>query len=258
MHKLSVGAEVNAIFECNPKLDRGHVCRNLYRARGVDHVNPKSWNGNVTVGKVDLLKGYLAGRNEADSILLSYLEKSEQDIIVDWPTLFANPKVDHLCPLGTYVGSRAADETSVSESPTADDDDNEELVGALLNMSQRINSTVADLGNEPYHDTPPLYDANGPDPPDNLNDSDGILNPAPSQLRKMYIEIEGGRKRHIDAIVAEFLTADRARKSVTCTLHVKDITVEESIRRIEKLNIQDISNEDTDIVKYGDLGAFLV
>ena len=258
-HKLSVGAEVNAIFERNPKLDRGHVRRNLYKARGVDHVNPKSWKGDVTVGNVDLLKEYLAARDEADSILKSYLEKNEQDIIVDWPTLFANPKIDHLRPLGTYVGSRAADETVTSGSEsTADDDDDEELIGALLNMSERINSTAADLGNEPYHDTPPLDDANNPDPVDNLNDSDGILNPAPSQLRKMYIEIEGGRKQHIDALVAEFLTAERARKSVTRTLRVKDITVEESIRRIEKLNIPDIGNEETDLVKSGDLGSFLV
>ena len=256
-HKLSVGAEINAIFERNPKLDRGHVRRNLHGARGVDHVNPKSWKGDVTVGNVDLLKEYLEACDEADSILQSYLQKNEQDIIVDWPTLFANPKIDHLRPLGTYVGSRAADEASTAEEGTAaDDNDDEELISALLNMSQRFNSTTADLGNEPYHDTPPQDDANhGLDPVDNLNDSDGILNPALSQ---MYIEVEGGRKRHIDALVAEYLTAERARKSITRTLRVKDITVEESIRRIEKLNIPDISNEDTDIVKSGDLGAFLV
>lgn len=39
---------------------------------------------------------------------------------------------------------------------------------------------------------------------------------------------------------------------------MKDITVEESIHHIEKLNTPDIRNEDTDIVKSGDLGAFLV
>lgn len=82
-HKLSIGAEVNAIFEHNPKLDRGHVCCNLYRVRGVDHVNPKSWKGDVTVGKVDLLKEYLAVCDEADSILHSFLKENEQDIIVD-------------------------------------------------------------------------------------------------------------------------------------------------------------------------------
>lgn len=82
-HKLSIGAEVNAIFEHNPKLDQGHVRCNLYRVRGVDHVNPKSWKGDVTVGKVDLLKEYLAVCDEADSILHSFLEENEQDIIVD-------------------------------------------------------------------------------------------------------------------------------------------------------------------------------
>ncbi|KAF8156094.1 hypothetical protein B0H34DRAFT_799154 [Crassisporium funariophilum] len=260
-HKLSVGAEINAIFERNPKLDRGHVRCNLSGARGVDHVNPKSWKGDVTVGKVDLLKEYLAARDEADSILRSYLEHNEEDIITDWDTIFANPKIDHLRPLGAYVGSRAADEASTGEETSgsaADDDDDKELIGALLNMSQRINSTEADLGNEPYHDTMLSDDANGPDASDNLNDSDGILNPAPSHLRKAYIEVEGGRKQHIDALVAEMLTAERARKSVTRTLRVKDVTVEESICRIEKLNIPDMSAEDMDIVKSGDLGAFLV
>lgn len=87
------------------------------------------------------------------------------------------------------MGSRAADEASTAEetSGSATDNDDEELIGALLNMSQRINSTAADLGNEPYHDIPPQDNANGPDSMDNLNDSDGILNPAPSHLQKMYI-----------------------------------------------------------------------
>ncbi|KAF9457046.1 hypothetical protein BDZ94DRAFT_1285479 [Collybia nuda] len=46
--KLSVAAEISAILEHYPHLDHG--------ALGIDHVNPKSWNGNVMVGSVDIIR----------------------------------------------------------------------------------------------------------------------------------------------------------------------------------------------------------
>ena len=69
-HKLSIGAEIDAIFQRYPDLNRGHVRRNLINAQGVDHINPKSWIGNVRVGDVDIHKEYTAGRDEANKLMV--------------------------------------------------------------------------------------------------------------------------------------------------------------------------------------------
>ncbi|KAF8150028.1 hypothetical protein B0H34DRAFT_638182, partial [Crassisporium funariophilum] len=68
-HKLSIGAEINAIFEKYPDLDRGHYRRNLVGTHGVDHINPKSWVGDVAVGNVDIVAEYLEGQRIATKIL---------------------------------------------------------------------------------------------------------------------------------------------------------------------------------------------
>jgi hypothetical protein len=81
-HKLSIGAEINAIFERNPELDRGHIRLNLSGACGVDRVNPNSWKGSARVGDVDIEKEYLAGRDGADNILRkSFTAEEEADIL---------------------------------------------------------------------------------------------------------------------------------------------------------------------------------
>ncbi|KAF8154483.1 hypothetical protein B0H34DRAFT_628428, partial [Crassisporium funariophilum] len=70
--KLSIGAEINAMFQRHPDLDRGHVRRNLVNVCGVDHINPASWRGNSVVGHVDIVKEYIRGRNEANQLLTEY------------------------------------------------------------------------------------------------------------------------------------------------------------------------------------------
>ena len=52
--KLAVASLINAAFEKNPDLDRGHRRLNLKHALGVDHVNPRSWKGDCRVGRVNL------------------------------------------------------------------------------------------------------------------------------------------------------------------------------------------------------------
>jgi len=37
----------------NPDLDMGHHCLSLKNTMGVDHINPKSWQGTVKVGDID-------------------------------------------------------------------------------------------------------------------------------------------------------------------------------------------------------------
>jgi hypothetical protein len=128
--KLSIGAEINAIFQRYPELDRGHVRRNLVNVRGVDHVNPKSWLGNVRVGDVDIQKEYFAGRDKANQMLIEGLHWSR----TDFDHLFSKPDFDHLRPGGIYIGTRPSD---LEESRNRDDLDDDSLLleGGLLDIA---------------------------------------------------------------------------------------------------------------------------
>ena len=59
--KLSVATLIHAAFECNPDLNRGHRKLNLAGSLGIDHINPKSWEGDTCVGNVDIGKTWDAG-----------------------------------------------------------------------------------------------------------------------------------------------------------------------------------------------------
>ncbi|KAF8164685.1 hypothetical protein B0H34DRAFT_828832 [Crassisporium funariophilum] len=127
-HKLSVGAEINAIFKRNPDLYQGHKRRNIRGSRVGDHLNPKTWTGDVCVGDVDITQSYLAGQNTADRLLDEFSLDLEGHS-VDWDTLFSNPQIDHLRPEGDYVGSQAViNETDADED---DDSDPQRLQGSL-------------------------------------------------------------------------------------------------------------------------------
>ena len=102
-HKLSIGAEIDAIFQCYPDLNNGHIHHNLVNAQGIDHMNLKSWIRNVCVSNVDLKKDYLAGCKLANDLLVSHF--STPSAAVNFDSLFAHPKIDHLCPNKLYIGS---------------------------------------------------------------------------------------------------------------------------------------------------------
>jgi hypothetical protein len=131
--KLSIGAEINAIFQRHPDLDRGHIRRNLVNVRGIDHINPKSWIGNVCVGDVDIPAEYLGGRDNANALLADYFGF---DGCVDWDQLFQSNEVDHLRPEGVYVGSSAP--SHANDHSQLDDDDNDHglLDGGILDPFQ--------------------------------------------------------------------------------------------------------------------------
>jgi hypothetical protein len=146
-NKLCVGAEVNAIYERHPQLSRGYVRRNLSGARGIDHVNPASWTGDVNVGNVDIRDVYLKGRDTANDILRNHLKPKELDcILVDWDKLFDNPNVDHLRPDGQYIGYRPQD------NPAEFDNNNEELTGGLLSLD--MDNEFADGQNFTFETSP--------------------------------------------------------------------------------------------------------
>lgn len=74
--KLSVATLINAAMECNPDLDRGHRHLFLKGAMGIDHVNPRSWTGNVCIGDVDLNAEWKQGQIDAGQILQKFFSKN--------------------------------------------------------------------------------------------------------------------------------------------------------------------------------------
>lgn len=125
--KLGIAAECCAIYERHPDLDCGHIQRNLVGARGVDHINPKSWIGDVCVGHVQIAKEYLAGRAEAIKLLNQEFENFS---FVDFDSMFSDPDVDHLRPFKNkaYVGLGRDDTDDIEidkSNQLAQADDNE-------------------------------------------------------------------------------------------------------------------------------------
>jgi hypothetical protein len=80
----------------------------------VDHVNPKSWRGDVCVGQVELSAEWINGRNDANILLKEYFGSEE---CVDFAALWLQPGKDMLQPVhsGTYVGSQWSHDDERSE-----------------------------------------------------------------------------------------------------------------------------------------------
>ncbi|KAF8067653.1 hypothetical protein FPV67DRAFT_1652655 [Lyophyllum atratum] len=223
-HKLAIGAEINAIFERHPDLYRGHIRRNLSGAQGVDHVNPKSWLGNVRVGNVDIIAAYLAGRDRANQLLAKFL--GAEGITVNWDAWSSQPRCDHLRPHGDYVGCRTIDEDP-------EYDDSQELVGGFaVNAAQPLNNDFVDARDFLYEED------------EDSVVQDELIQPSPSGIadsESTFVE-EGYR----------------ARKSTTRTLRAQGVTVDETMRRLRNLNNPPTPDNDTNLVKSGDLGGFLL
>ncbi|KAJ3539797.1 hypothetical protein NMY22_g4564 [Coprinellus aureogranulatus] len=94
--KAAIGALIHATFARNPDLDRGQRRLSLFGALGIDHVNPRSWQGNVRVGSVALKTCWDAGRARALALLRQYLPNSFP--IPDISAIWKKPNHDLLRP----------------------------------------------------------------------------------------------------------------------------------------------------------------
>ena len=66
--KLGVATLIHSTMQHNPDLDMGHCHLSLKNTMGVDHINPKSWQGTVKVGDIDLNAGWKEGQLQAARI----------------------------------------------------------------------------------------------------------------------------------------------------------------------------------------------
>lgn len=78
-NKLTTAETVQAVFQRNPKLDRGHRRLGTSGTSGHDHLNPKSWSGKMEVSRVEWMKHWYYGQEKADNIMLKYSIEA-----VDW------------------------------------------------------------------------------------------------------------------------------------------------------------------------------
>ncbi|KAF5335719.1 hypothetical protein D9611_009624 [Ephemerocybe angulata] len=241
-------------------LDPGHKRLKLSNARGVDHINPASWEGNVIVGEVDLKGEYLAGREAANNIIAQHYGDK-----YDFDALFSSPNHDHLRPDGTYIGV----------SHTDKDDDEDPAVGdnPPLPFSGTPELPQADHAHD---DDPTEFDQPSPDQdlPDEDDDDDAActLNPLPvpsDNEISAHITPIGGKPMSKHTLVAERLgsTSVGARKSITRTHRVRGDTKEGLMHGRKGTKVSDSSLDDgmvpddesnQDLVTLSDPGVVLV
>lgn len=244
-HKLSIGAEIDAIFQRYPDLYRGHLRRNLLKARGIDHINPKSWIGSVRVGDVDIKGEYFAGREEANKILV---ERFGERSNVDFDNLFkSDPLIDHLRPGKTYVGF------SFSGEPEEDENnlDNELLTGSLISTQE---SADGDDEFEDAHEGVDSVENTG------IDIEPQELNPSLQKSKSHYLTIEGAR-HYIPTLINDLLGADKERRRLVTTrpLRAQGVTLLKALKPDSILNSSgDELDSSIPKVKSGDLGGILV
>ena len=189
-HRASQAAEVLRIFADNPEIDRGHRRLNLQNVEGVDHTNPRSWTGDVTVNSVSLLSAWNTGRRKAQQLL--------QSLKIPFQEFSALPaNVDLLRPFGDFVGLRE------------DNDDGKSKSSAGLSTKANMSLTTSAL--------PPIFET---------SDADAVLIDAEDQLPELgdddldlvqktdsfWLEIDG-KSVHKASAVRFLLYSEEGRKS---------------------------------------------
>ncbi|KAJ7724109.1 hypothetical protein B0H16DRAFT_1333685 [Mycena metata] len=245
VQKLAAGALINATFQRNPDLDRGHRKLKLTGALGIDHINPASWLGNVVVGNVDIPHEYEDGSKIANDVLEKYFGREAR---IDWKKVFKDENRDHLRPLGEYIG------TSFSDSDYRSEMENERFPPAAPVDPDAPSISAEDLvsedGPEQNADIFGLdLDNYFPDDLDDL-DEDG-----PPNMVTKYLTDKDGKQYFKSSLVAG-LSSNRSKKSTTRTQRVQGISVADFHQR--KLDIDFDPLEEEDMIKIDDLVGVLV
>ncbi|KAJ7273135.1 hypothetical protein C8J57DRAFT_1063442 [Mycena rebaudengoi] len=247
VQKLATGALINATFQRNPDLDRGHRKLKLSGALGIDHINPASWEGDPLVGRVNIPLQYDLGSDDANHVLEKYFRPEAR---INWKEHFGKSEnYDHLRPLGDYIG------TSLSSSDLRSEMENERFPsGAPINpeapsiSSEDIGRVLSDNGQE--------ADVSGLDLdnyfPDNLDDID--TEDPPSMVSKFLTDENG--KQYLKSSLVAGLSSNRSKKSTLRTQRVQGIAVADFHQR--KLDIDFDPLEEEDMIKIDDLVGVLV
>ncbi|KZV94398.1 hypothetical protein EXIGLDRAFT_767145 [Exidia glandulosa HHB12029] len=159
LYKLSSGFLIHAIFQRNPDLDRGHRRLEVSGVMGIDHLNPKSWVGDVSVGDVDLDAVWTSGREQAVESLTAHFGAAAASLAAKLADNFSRPGYDVMRPEGHYVGVTG---------PTTDDE-----------RSERIEAPVtAHIARAATRVVPPVAPDTTSVEPDTVNPATGSAAPA--------------------------------------------------------------------------------
>lgn len=273
---LSLSALVSFIFEHNPDIDRGHRRLNLSGAIGVDHINPKSWKGDVRVGQVDIPTVWASGREEATRILRELFQAVKEDAAhVDFGLLLARDGCDILRPDGEYVGlgrARDDDRTELPEqgsclpelerplhqdaAETSSDNPTSESLSSPDDVFDDeaegldVDQYFPDFISAPARPAPP--NTNPTADPESVSGSS--CEGAETRAEEDYLVVDG-QKYLKDSLVASWLSSKRSQKVIIRMLRCRGVTVE-NMRTKENFDSTDFSSED--LIKCNDIAATLV
>ena len=259
-NKLATSSLIDSIYLRNPDLDTGSRRLKTSGVIGVDHVNPKSWVGDVSVGRVSLQACWEEGRAQAATLISSIYP---EDPAPDFNALFREPQHDLLRPEGRYVGVSNQVDLSlgddISQIPNGPHTPTE-TVGLPPDLDNISDESDADDG-----DTNDEQDDGGSEGGNEDGDSDGeggeledflpdsIDEPLDGFRDKAeeWLKI-GGQRYHKASLIAQQLKANRSKKVVERTLRVRGLTLEDLRKHPPVAPIGE------DNFKVGDLAATLV
>lgn len=250
--KLAMSSLIDCIYARNPTLDAGSRRLKVSGASGIDHLNPKSWIGDVNVDKVSLQLCWEAGREQAVALLSSIYPG---DPAVDFSTIFRSADHDLLRPTGRYVGFSNEADFSIMEDPP----DTETTPKLDLNVPHPAANVASDSEDDGDSEDDRGYgddvdnEASGRDLEDLLPDSadepiDGFNSSA-----KDWLEINGQRYLKT-SLVSQHLKANRSKKVVERTLRVRGLTLDDLRKHPPKTSL----DPSGDNFQVGDLVATLV
>ncbi|KAF6742437.1 hypothetical protein DFP72DRAFT_1022411 [Ephemerocybe angulata] len=238
--KAAVGTQINAAFARNPDLDRGHQRLSIHGTIGIDHVNPRSWEGNVRVGDVDLKRCWDNGRKLAIQLMKKYLPTFE---IPDFSAIWRKANHDLLRPKGVYVGTRRTDDDARSEDEADDLDDLAHLdldeESDSLNRIQEA-TVCGDLDNKS---------------PSDMDDEDSVNSAEMMSILSATLLVNG---KHVfkSSVVASMLSSKWSKKFGDRMLRVRGMAKGEfSNSKIDDLDDSQLTENQ---VKSGDLAGVLL
>ncbi|TEB22324.1 hypothetical protein FA13DRAFT_1695305 [Coprinellus micaceus] len=284
-HKLSIGAEINAIYERHARLSMGHRRLKLINVSGIDHTNPVSWIGDVVLRNLRLRKEYAAGAEIARMLLEVRFGEP-----VDFSQIFSKPNIDHLRPTGVWVGTRVEDKepedkdiSQVIDSLTGSASSSTVVSVEMQTDAQEDHQSgdegeddptsldpAEEIGTESESedaDADPAIGAQGTlfadeDAAAEEADSQASINPLhPVSKSNSYLVDEAGVQRSKHTLVAQYLvTSDAARKLVTRTFRVRGDTLEgtEHARKKRRDQLNAMNEQREGNTSMGDPGAILV
>ncbi|KAJ3911479.1 hypothetical protein F5877DRAFT_20743, partial [Lentinula edodes] len=243
--KLSIAAELVAVFSRHPELDRGHRRRDLTDIEGIDHINPASVpHENKKVGQVNLSKEWRRGMEEANKVLANKVLVRELGQSYDFLADFISVDRDMMRPDGEYIGSRwmPGDEKSEDEDKSAPSHD----APTIPHESDQLRALTQSL-DEQVH----------------LTGLEEGVDPSPSELpqkNSLTIEVEG-RSFRKDSLIVALLKSDRARKATIRTMRAARVTQNQALRiQSSRFEMPTITGDgpDDSILQSGDLAATVV